>query len=134
MKSSQKNIEPLKISQALSTLLVKMETELKKNPNISLRKFVEKLGFDPIDLLYSHGFSALIYFALLVPLKEVLDKNLVGNDWDNLRRLRNGLCHGTYEIRNYNLVVRDRKGEIEITPQEAVRLSNKLASFLYPNQ
>ncbi|GIV84215.1 MAG: hypothetical protein KatS3mg052_1222 [Candidatus Roseilinea sp.] len=123
----KKNIEPLKIVRPLSMLLVKMEEKLKSNPDISLRHFVEELGFNPISLLYSQGFSALIYFALLVPLS--LDERTGDDDWDRLVRLKNGLCHGTYEIRDNNLVVRDFEGEIQITPKEAFELADKLANL-----
>lgn len=123
----KKNIEPLKIVRPLSMILVKIEEKLKSNPDISLRHFVEELGFNPINLLYSQGFSALIYLASLVPLS--LDERTGDDDWDKLVRLKNGLCYGTYEIRGNNLVVRDFEGEIQITPKEAVELANKLANL-----
>ncbi|MCS7063210.1 MAG: hypothetical protein NZM04_04055 [Methylacidiphilales bacterium] len=128
-----KNIEPYKVSNALSELLVAIESELKKNPNITLKDFIASLRFDPRDLLYSQGFSATIYFALIVPLKEALEKykNKVVYDWDKLRKIRNGLCHGTYTFNGHNLVVVDRdNSQIEITPREAVEISNRLAKLL----
>jgi len=123
----KKNIEPLKIVRPLSMILVKIEEKLKSNPDISLRHFVEELGFNPINLLYSQGFSALIYLASLVPLS--LDERTGDDDWDKLVRLKNGLCYGTYDIRDGNLVVSDFEGEIQITPKEAVELANKLANL-----
>lgn len=130
----KKNIEPFMISRALSGLLVEMETQLNNNPDITLRKFVEGLSFDPRALLYSPGFSALIYFALIVPLKEALKKNknaIEKHEWERPRRIRNELIHGTYTFNGHNLVVIEEYGhQLVLTPEEAVQLSSRLWELL----
>ena len=121
-----KNIEAFKVSRAISSLLVNIESQLKSDPNISLNEFCNRQIIDPIKLLYSVGFQSLITFAALVPLKEVLDKEDKLEHWDKLRIARNSLCHGTYEFCDGgSLKLKDKDRELILSPVEIVELSNQ---------
>lgn len=121
-----KNIEAFKVSSKLSALLVNIESQLKSQPDISLKDFCNSQEINPIQLLYTIGFQALITFGALVPLKEVLDRNDNVQDWDKLRTARNSLCHGTYEFCDNDYVkFKDQSKELILSFKEIVELSNK---------
>jgi len=102
----------------------------------TLHEFCSGLDFNPVDLLYSKGFQALIIFAALVPLKDKLEKEpLVKKDkeWQRLRIARNAMCHGTYEFNDDGTVTfKDLKKSVTITmsPEEIIDLANKFQQLL----
>jgi len=108
----------------------------------TLHEFCSGLDFNPVDLLYSKGFQALIIFAALVPLKDKLEEEqLVKKDkeWQRLRIARNAMCHGTYEFNDDGTVTFDlnqdsnqdsKKPPLTMSSREIIDLANKFQQLL----
>lgn len=121
-----KTIEPFKVCNGLASLLVNIESQLKTNPNITIKEFCDNQHNHPLDILYSVGFNALITFAALVPLKENLDHKDFDEEWRTLRTARNALCHGSYTFLDDGRIEFVDRGKKELlTPSEIINLSDK---------
>lgn len=122
-----KTIEPFKVCNGLASVLVNIESQLKTNPNITIKEFCDNQHNHPLNILYSAGFNALITFAALVPLKEGLDhKDCDKKKWRTLRTARNALCHGSYTfLDDGSIEFVDREKKELLTPSEIINLSNK---------
>lgn len=140
MEKMEKNIYPTEACVPLSKLLVKLEQELTIGGKKTLNEFCSDLGFNPVDLLYSKGFQALIIFAALVPLKDKLEEEQLvekDNEWQRLRIARNAMCHCTYEFNDDRTVTvtfqdsnQDSKKSVTMYPYEIIDLANRFQQLL----
>jgi len=128
-----KNIESAKVCKNIASIFVSIENNLRENPSITIKEFCASQNVHPVDLLYSSGFNAMLLISSIVPMKEVLDKDKFP-EWDTLRKCRNALCHGTYQILDGGKIdFKDRDRTISMTVNEVIKLCNSAIASINNN-